>query len=68
MAFRHLPLSLMPLDQKRKATMSFINYSCHAHIFENISSTQRISDSMQRRMQDFSQGWEPSDGLVLECY
>ena len=24
--------------------------------------------SEQGRMQDFSQGWAPSDGLVLECY
>ena len=22
----------------------------------------------QGRIQDFSQGWAPSDGLVLECY
>ena len=24
--------------------------------------------SEQARIQDFSQGWAPSDGMVLECY
>ena len=30
--------------------------------------TQPSSLTPQWRIQDFSQGWAPSDGLVLECY